>query len=224
MLGLQVAAPADRVLKLDGCLFEQVDRFSVGDDAKFMVDDIVQAVQKALVDKIIEKGHFLRTFSDHLADDEFDQIFCQRHVIIQIRKGNLGFNHPELSCMLDRIGLLRPERWAKGVDAFEGHGKGFGRELATDRQACFLAEEILTEINRPIIESWWLADIQGRDRKHLSGAFGVTACNDRCMDIDKTSLIKETVDGESCHRTNPEHCRQQIGPRAQMSDGAQEFR
>ena len=57
MLGLQVNAPADRIVKLvtggDG-LLQDLDGLGVGDAGKVGVGHVVQALDQALVHKLVE--------------------------------------------------------------------------------------------------------------------------------------------------------------------------
>ena len=125
MLSLQIDSPFHRVFEFFSALFQNFNGFGIADTSEFVRDDISKAIQKTFVHKRIEKCHFLRAALQHRIDNIFDHCFRSVHIVVEIGKGHLRFNHPELCCMTLRIGNLCPEGWSECIDIAEGHGKVF---------------------------------------------------------------------------------------------------
>ena len=87
-------------------------------------------------------------------DDIFKHALRQTHIIIQIRKGHLWFNHPELRSMAGGIGILGAEGGAEGIYVAESHGIGLGIQLSAYGQVGGLAEEVLAEIHLALLRLW----------------------------------------------------------------------
>ena len=124
MLRLQVHAPGYLVLKIVVVFLQNFDGVRVGHMAEFRIQHMIQTIQQPFVDKGVEEIHLLRRFLQHVTDDVFQHALRQRHVIVQIRKGNLRLNHPELRRVAGGVGILRTESRAKGVDIAESLGIG----------------------------------------------------------------------------------------------------
>ena len=86
----------------------------------------------------------------HIGQHKLQHIRGQGHVVLEVGKGDLRLNHPELRGMALGVGLLGAEGGAKGVHLAEGHGHALGLQLAGDGQAGWLAEEVLGEIHLAI--------------------------------------------------------------------------
>ncbi len=90
MLGLQVAAPGDGVVKLVAGLFQDVNGFGVGDAAEVRVCHMVQPVDQTLVHEGVEEIHLVRALFHDEADDIFNHVFRQVHVVVQVSKAISG--------------------------------------------------------------------------------------------------------------------------------------
>ena len=223
MLGLQVAAPVYRVLKLVLVLLQQLDSLGVGQADKVGVDDVLQALDQALVDKLVEEGHLLRAALHDIGQDILHHVLGQIHHVGQVREGDLRLHHPELRSVAGGVGFFSAEGRAKGIDVGEGHRHALALQLAGDGQAGRLAEEVLAEIDLAVLGAGRVLHIQGGDAEHFAGALAVTSGDQRGVDVDKAALIKEFVDGESRFGTDTEHRAEGVGSGAQVCDGAQKF-
>ena len=184
---------------------------------------MVQPVQQTLVYELVEEVHFLGSSLQNVGDDVFDHILRQAHVVVQIRKGDLRLDHPELGGVAGGVGVLRPEGGAKGVDVAEGHGEGLAVELAGDGQIGGLAVEVLGVIHLAVLGFGHVVQVQGGDLEHLAGALAVRAGDQGRMDIDKVPVLEELVDSHGSQTPDAEHGLEGVGPGPQVSDGPQEL-
>ena len=60
--------------------------------------------------------------------------------------------------------------------------------------------------------------------EHFSGAFAIRCCDDGSMHPHKISIQEELMYRSSNTGTGTEHGTEQVGTRAQMSNGSQELR
>jgi hypothetical protein len=67
---------------------------------------------------------------------------CTVHIILQIGKGDLWLDHPELGQVSGRVGALCAEGRAECVDGTEGAGVVLAVELAGDGEERRLTEEV----------------------------------------------------------------------------------
>ena len=151
VLALQVAAPVHREFKLIFMLFQDLNGFGIGDVGEFLrLGQSSQPGQQPFVHKGVEKLHLLRAVLQHMADDVFRHIFGQGHVVFQVGKGDLRFDHPKLRRMAAGVGVFRAERGAKGIGLAKGQGKRLRFQLARHRQVRGGAEEILAVVHLSI--------------------------------------------------------------------------
>ncbi len=223
VLGLQVGAPVDGVLELVIVLLQQRHGVGIGDAAEVIVQHVVQPIQQALVQELVEEGHFLGSVLQHIGNDELNHILRQTHIVLQVGEGNLRLDHPELGGVAGGVGVFRPEGGAEGVDIAEGHGEGLAVELAGHRQVGGLAVEILRVVNLAVLSLGHVVQVKGGDLEHFAGALAVRAGDQRGVDIDKIPVLEELVDGHCRQRTDAEHGLEGIGPGPQMGDGPQEL-
>ena len=111
------------------------------------------------------------------------------------------------------VGVLCAERGAKGVDVAESLGVGFCIQLAADRKACLLAEEVLRIISLSIFIHRHVLHIQRGNAEHLSRALAIASGNQRRVDIDEASLLKKFVEGVCRQRADAEHSLKGVRPR-----------
>ena len=223
MLGLQVAAPVDRVLKLCVMLLQNLHGIGIGNVTKIGVQHMVQPLQQTLIDKGVEEVHFLRSMLQNVGDDVLDHILGQMHIVFQISKGDFRFDHPEFSGVPGGVGILCPEGGAKGVDVTESHGIGFTVQLAGNRQIGGLAKEILAEVHLAILGFGNVVQVQGGHLEHFTGALTVGTGNEGRMDIDEIPLLEELVDGICSQGPYTKYSLEHIGTGTQMGHGAQKF-
>ena len=103
MLRLQVAAPADLIIKLVVIFLQEPHRLRIGHTAKLRIHHMVQAVQQPLVHKLIEERHLLRRIFQDIPENELEHRFRQVHVILQVGKRDLRLDHPEFRRMARRV-------------------------------------------------------------------------------------------------------------------------
>ena len=102
-------------------------------------------------------------------------------------------------------------------------GKGLAVELAADREVGRLAEEILRVVHPALGRLRDIREIQRRNLEHLSGALRIRGRDQRRVHVDEATLLKKPVNGIGRKGTDPEHCLESVGSRAQMRDRAQIF-
>ena len=112
------------------------------DEVRF--NDTFQAPSSDLSTKLFKR---ISGVFQHIAYNVLEHRLSQVHVLSEAGKGDLGFDHPELSRVTGRIGILGAECGAEGIDFVKRHAVCFRFQLAADRQVCFFAEEIFGEVN-----------------------------------------------------------------------------
>ena len=157
------------------------------------------------------------------ADDVFQHVLGQVHVVAQVGEGDLRLDHPELGSVALGVGIFGAEGRAEGINRVEGQAKAFDVQLAADGQVGLLAEEILAEIDHFLFIPGRVFQVQGGDAEHLPGAFAVAAGDDRRVHVDEVAFLEKTVDGVGQQAAHPEDGHEGIGARPQVGDGAQEL-
>ena len=221
MLGLQVAAPEDLVVELVVVLLEELDGLGIGDVAEVGGHDVLQAVDEALVDELVEEGHLLRRVVEHVGDDELDHILGELHVVGEVGKRDLRLDHPELGRVAGGVGVFGAEGRAEGIDVAEGLREGLAVELAGDGQVRLLAEEVLAVVDPAVFSAGQVIKIERRDLEHLARALAVGAGDERRMDVDEVALLEELVDGVGDEAADAEDGLEGVRARTQMRHGAQ---
>ena len=146
----------------------------------------------------------------------FHLSFSHVHVLSEIAKRHLRFDHPKLCGMPRGIRVLSTERRPKCIDFPQRRGHRFAFQLAADRQKRLFGKKILREIIR--------ARSQRRHPKHLPRPFTITRRDDRSMHIKEPALLEKPVHRISQPRPHPENRPIQRGARSQMSNRPQELR
>ena len=129
MLGLKIAAPFNRVFELGTGGFEKFDCLCVGNFFVIAVCKRRKTFKQSLVNKAVEKFKLCRTVFHNVVYNVLYHVPCKRHVVVEIRKSNFGFDHPELSRMARSVGVFGSERRAESVDVAESHGICFALKL-----------------------------------------------------------------------------------------------
>ena len=123
--------------------------------------------------------------------------------------------------MARRVGVLGPERRAKGIYVAECHCVGFGIELAAYGQVGCLIKEVLAKIHLAVLCLGDVVQVQGGYLEHFPGALTVTACYQRCVHIYKIPFLEILMDGIRNQGAHTEYCLEGIGPWTQMGNRAQ---
>ena len=82
MLRLEIAAPKYRIFKTVLMFFQQRYGFCIGHMGKVRLHQGIQSLQKALVEKFVEKFHLIRTVLQQIPDHVLDHIPRQIHIIL----------------------------------------------------------------------------------------------------------------------------------------------
>ncbi len=190
MLALQIHAPFDLfVLEFDAVLhrfLQDFDTFGVFHLGEGLGEDGVEFVHGPGSDHLLEEFHFVGALLEDVVDAELDALFHQDHIVIEVGKGDLGFDHPELGSVTGGVALLGAEGRAEGIDIAESEGKRLDVELAGDGQRSLAAIEVGLGRLALVVESG--------DGKGLSGAFGIVSGDLGRMDVDEAAALKEFVD------------------------------
>ena len=221
MLSLQIAAPVYLEVEVLVVLLEDLNSFSVGHMAEFGIDYMLKALDEALIHKLVEELHFLGSVREDIADYVLEHRLGVLHVVLQIRESHLGLDHPELSRMAGRVGLLRAESGTEGIDIAESKRESLDVKLAADRQVSRLTKEILGIIDLAVLCERELVQRQGRYLEHLACAFCVTARDDGGVHIDEASLHEEGVD-RICDQRADAVCRRKcVGAGTKVRDSSE---
>ena len=223
VLGLQVAAPVDGVLKPVVVLLQQRHGIGIGDTAEVVVQNVVQPVQQVFVHILVEEGHLLGGVLQHVGNDILDHVLRQAHIVLEVGEGDLRLDHPELGGVAGGVGVLGAEGGAEGVDVAEGHGEGLTIELAGDRQIGGLAVEILAVVHLAVLGLGDIVQIQRGDLEHFARALAVGAGDQGRVDIHEVPLLEELVNGVGGQAADAEYGLEHIGAGAQVGHGAQEL-
>ena len=140
----------------------------------------------------LEVGH---AALEHAADDEAEEVFGQRHQVIEAGIGELRLDHPELGEVAAGLGFFRAEGGAEAVDLAEGERGALDVELAA------LGEEGL------------VAEVVHREERR--GAFARGGREDRRIGEDEAVVVEivagglddlraDAQDGGLARRANPE--------------------
>ena len=221
VLGLQIAAPEDLVIELVVVRLKQLDSLGIRHMAEIGGHDVVQAVDEALVDKLVEECHFLRRVLQHVGDDELDHVLGELHVVGEIGKRDLRLDHPELRRVAGRVGVFGAECRAEGIDVAERLRKRLAVELAGDGQVRLLAEEVLAVVDLAVLRARQIVKIERCDLEHFACALAVGAGDERGVDIDEIAFLEELVDGVGDEAADAEDGLEGVRARTQMRHGAQ---
>jgi hypothetical protein len=224
MFGLQVGSPGDRVLEFCVVFLQDFHRFPIGNAHKIGTRHMVQPLQQTLVHKPVEKVKVVRAALHYRADNIFHHVLREGHVVVQVRKRDLRFNHPELRGMALRIGFFRAERRAESIYFPESHCHAFRLELPGNGERSVSAEKVLRIVGPAVLCFRDAVEVERSHGEHFAGALAVAAGNQRGIHIDKAAFLKKAVDRIRCGGTDAECGAKQIGARAQMRHGAQIFR
>ena len=182
-----------------------------------------EALDEALVHELVEHGKLIGAAVHDVADDVFEHVLGEVHVVCQVGKGDLGLDHPELGGMTRGVGVLGAEGRAEGVHVAKGHGEVLGVELAGHGKRGGGAEEVLAEVHVAVIVQRRVGRVDGGDVEHLAGALAVVRGDDGGVHVDEATVLEEAMDGSGGHGAHAEDGAEQVGARAQVLLSAQEL-
>ena len=223
VLGLQVGAPLDLIVELVVVLHEDIDGLGIAHAAEVARHDVLQTLPQPLVHEAVEEVDLIGAALEHAADDVLDHRLGHVHVAREVAERHLRLDHPELGGVALCVGVLGTERRAEGIHVAEGHGEVLGVELTGDGQARLLAEEVLAVVHGAVLRLGDVVQVKRRHLEHLARALAVAARDDGCLDIDKAAALEELVHGVGRDGADAERRGEEVRPRAQMLDRAQEL-
>ncbi len=221
VLGLEVNAPLHWELEVHGGLLEEFNGLGVVEDLEVVVDDVVEFLQEALLNALVEELHLLGAALQSLGDDGLHHFLGDFQDIRELGKGDFRLHMPELSHVALGVGVLGAERRAERVDLAESHGGDFALQLAGYREAGLLAEKVVL-----VVLLFGLALLGGivalsRDLKHFAGTLGVGTGDERGVDVDETVALEVLMDGGGKGGADVEHGVERVGAYAQLRHGAE---
>ena len=185
---------------------------------------MLQSLQKSLIHELIEEGHLIRRILHNIADNVLQHCLGKLHVVLKICKADFRLNHPELSGMARRVGVLCTECRSERIHIAECKGIGLNVQLSGNRQIGGLSEEILGIIDGTVFILRNVVQIQRRDLEHLSCTFCITSRDFRCMYINEISLLEELMNRICGKRADPHHRLKGIGAHTKMRHCTQIFK
>ena len=176
MLAGQVASPVDGELELVSVghgLFQYFDTLGVGQAHELRVHHALQALYQARVYHLVEEGQVVPAIIQRPLHAVLDELFFQVHQFVQVGKGHLGLNHPELGQVTRRVGVLGTESRPERIDGAQGSGCQLAFQLAGHRQAGLLAKEVVIVDDGAVLVLLQVVEVHRSHLKHLSGALAV---------------------------------------------------
>ena len=95
--------------------------------------------------------------------------------------------------MAGRIAVLRAEGGAEGIDLGKAQGKNLGLQLTANCQVCGPAKKVLRPVDVTVRAAREVAQVQGCYIKHLACPFAIRGGDNRRLNVDEVSLLKEAV-------------------------------
>ena len=223
VLCLKLESPLYRILEFLARLLQDVDCLSVCDADEVRIDDVIESLEKALVDEAVEELHLFRAVLQDVADDVLDHLLGHVHVAVYVAERHLRLHHPELGCMPCCVGVLGSECRSERVDVAERERHDLSLKLSRYSQVCLLSEEVLAVVDLALSIARQVVEVECSNLEHLAGAFCVTACDLRRVDVDEVLLLEELVDRICRHASDSEYRRECVAARSQVGDLSQEL-
>ena len=142
--------PMHGELKGLATVFQYLDGFGVAHPLEGGGDNTLQSRKHGVINALLEKRHVLAAGVEDFCNDMAQQRLGQIGIVIEIGKGDLRLNHPELGEVTGRMGILGAKGWAKGVYLGHGQAVGFDRQLARDGQERLTAKKVLAVVDTAI--------------------------------------------------------------------------
>ena len=125
--------------------------------------------------------------------------------------------------MARRVALFRAERRTEGVNAAERHCMSFNVKLTAYGKIGGFSEKVLRIVNLAVGRFRKIIGVKRGNAEHFSRALTVARCDNRGMNINKSALIKECVDGICQNASHTENSRKGIRSGAQMRNCSEIF-
>ncbi len=106
VLGLQVSPPRNRIVEFFTARRQHIDRFGVGHVRERFFDHRLELFDFSFFDPLVKELHVLLTEVQTIAEDPFQKIFGQLHVVAKIKEGRFGFDHPKFGQMSTGVAVF----------------------------------------------------------------------------------------------------------------------
>jgi hypothetical protein len=223
VLGLQIQPPFHGELEALAGLLEDLDGIGVRDAVEARLDEFFHARDALLVDAIGEELHVVRPLVQERAEDRLEESLGQVGVGVEVGKGDLRLDHPELGQVARGKGMLGTKGGAERVYLRQGQAIGLDIQLARDGQERGPAEEVFREIDLPRGSLAKVRQIERGNSEHCAGAFGVAGSDDRRMDPVEPVFVKELVGRHRERVAYARHCAKGVRAWPKMGHFTQEF-
>ena len=216
MLGGEIHAPVNRVLKLLAAVFQDSDGIGVIHLSKISGDETLQTVDSVFVYALGEELHVIRTLFQYRLEDVLEHRFRQTSNIVQAREGDFRLQHPELRQVAAGVGVFGAEGWAEGVDFRQCAGIGLAVQLAGYGQERLFTKEVFIEVDFALIVTRQVFQIQRRHAEHFAGAFGIGSGDQRGGNPEEALFVEESVQRLRQGMTHASYRANQVGARTQV--------
>ena len=153
-------------------------------------------------------------------DAELNEVLFEIHEFVLLDKGYFRLDHPELSQVTRRIGVLCAEGRSEGIDFTESHCTEFAFQLSADGEGCLFAEEVVGVVYLSVLVLFEIVEVLGCYLEHLSCTLAIGSGDERRVEIEVSVLMEIGVNGH-CHVvTDTEYCAKRVGTRTQMGNRA----
>ncbi len=103
----------------------------------------LQLIDLTFFDPLVKKLHVFVAVIQTIAEDPFQEIFGQRHVVAQIKKRGFWLDHPKFSQMATGVAIFCTKGWSKRVNASQSSGVRFGFQLSANGQERRFVKEVV---------------------------------------------------------------------------------
>ena len=223
MLALQVATPSARELEFLAALAKDTDTLGVVKPYKVASNNTTEALDKFLVEHIIEELQVAHTVVECVLNAVFDKLLSQRHIVLQVVERHLGLNHPELCQVAGSIGVLGTEGGTKGVNLTKRESTQLTLQLTRHGQCSLASKEVLRVINLTVLALGHIVQVESCNIEHSTCALAVRSGNQRGVPIVEALVVEELMNCV-CHSVaDTEHSTKGVGAGAEIGNLAEEL-
>ena len=223
VLRLKVAAPVAGKFELAARSLQNLDAFGIVESFELVVQHELQPRDQLLIPHLVHELQILAAVLQRIADQVFEELLGQLHIVLQLVERHLRLDHPELGEVARRVGVLGTERGAEGVDPPQRQRAQLAFELARHGEVAGFAEEILRIVDLALLGTGQVVQIERRHLEHRPRTFTVGSCYQRRIPVIETAVVEELVNGEGHRMADAQYRAEGIGTRTQVGDVAQEF-
>ena len=201
----EVVAPVAGELELTPILhglLKDIDAFGVGQTDEICLNCGLKAVNKGLVDHLVEELEVVLTFVECPTHTIFNKVLLEVHELFLIEESHFGLHHPELSEVSRCVTVLGTEGGAKGIDGSQCRSTELSFQLSADRERRLFSEEVIVVDNLPVFVLLEVVEVLGRYLEHVSCSFTVAGSYERCVEIEESMLMEIGMDSHSHVVTN----------------------